>query len=91
MKERVLHDRDHERMLLALAVLAHLSNIDLIARCTADTDASCAVQLGATMAKPLRLGVDRLAAPLRPFLATPLGSAIFEEIWRVNQLMPPYL
>ena len=46
-----------------LPLLANLTNIDVIARCTAPTERECAVQLGAAAASPLRAGVEAATAP----------------------------
>ena len=73
--------------LLALA----LSNIDIIARCTAGTDHECALQLGRQAARPLGAGVARAAGALEAYLDTAEGAAVFDQLWEVNRAALPYI
>ena len=66
-----------------------LSNIDLIARCTAATDEACGAQLGEAMAKPLAAAVKRQVEPLRSYLATAAGAAMYKKLYAHNKAALP--
>ena len=76
-------------MLSAFSALSALTNIEIIARCTAATERECATELGRQAAGPLGAGVARVANKLEAYLNTTAGAAVFDQLWETNRAALP--
>ena len=77
--------------MFSLLLASAAGNVDRIVRCQATSDRACGVQLGMAAAEPLSSGIRRAADPLKPFLNSSAGAAIFNALWDLNKATLPHV